>query len=92
LLREITALSKLFKKFTAVSVFKNHEDALVIVKPTVETENVRVTETGLNIHFPLQLMMNVVLVDLFLENHLQCHYVLALHFPGYIDPAELPSP
>lgn len=61
-----------------MSVLEDQEDALIVVEPTVETKNVGVSETGLNLHLSPQLVVNVVLLYLLLEQHLQRHNVFAL--------------
>ena len=61
-----------------MSVLEDQEDAVVIVEPAVEAEDVGVAEAGLDLHLPPQLVLNLVLLDLLLEYYLQCHYVLAL--------------
>ena len=62
-----------------MSIFENQENAFGIVEPTIESKYIWVAKTGLNLHLPLQLVLNFVLLYLLLEYHLQRHYVFALN-------------
>ena len=44
--------------------------AYIVVEVTVETQNVRVAQVGLDLYFPSQLMFYVGVTQLILEEHL----------------------
>lgn len=61
-----------------MSVLEDHEDAVGVVEPAIESQNVWVSETGLNLHLSLKLVVDPVVFYLLLEYHLQCHYEFTL--------------
>lgn len=78
LLSETILLSQLLVKLCLMSILKNQENTISIMKPTIKTQNVRVPETGQYLHLSPQLVMNSVLINLFLEYNLQRHNKFAL--------------
>lgn len=78
LLGEVGGLAEEAVELAAVGVLEDEEDAVGVVEPAVEVEDVGVTKAGLDLHLPPELMLNPVLLDLLLEYHLQRHYELAL--------------
>lgn len=81
-LTEMPFSVKLLVKRTIESIFQNQIDVLRVMKPAIQTKDVRVLQTELNLHLPLQLMMNFVLLHLFLRNKLQCNNIFALQKPN----------
>jgi hypothetical protein len=77
-LGEKAEFSELPIELAAVSIFEDQENALRVVKPTIESEYIWVAKAGLNLHLSPKLVLNFVLFNLLLEYHLQRHYVFAL--------------
>lgn len=77
-LGEVSQFSELSIELAAVSILQNQENSLVVVKPAVKPQHIGVAEAGLDVHFPPQLVLQPVLLDLLFEYHLQRHYILTL--------------
>ena len=65
-------------KLAACSKFKYQENTRFVVKPSEEAKDVRVVEAVLDLDLAPEMSVETVLLELLLENHLQCHYVSAL--------------
>jgi hypothetical protein len=50
----------------------------LIIKVAIEAQNVRMPEMRLNFNLTPQLMLYLGLLQLILEQHFQCHHILAL--------------
>jgi hypothetical protein len=71
---------KHFKKFTAATEKRSGENSIkyLVIEVTIQAQNVRVPEMRLDFNFTPQLMFNLGLLQLVLEQHFECHHILAL--------------
>ncbi len=71
---------KHFKKFTTPTEKQSWEESIkyLVIEVTIQAQNVRVPEMRLDFNFTPQLMFNLGLLQLVLEQHFECHHILAL--------------
>jgi len=72
-------------EFSLGSELQDEVDPTLVVEISKETEDIWVSEMGLNFNFSPQLVLHLSLLQLGLEQHLQGHNVLAGLLPGEVD-------
>ena len=63
-------------QISVLSVLQHHVYALLIVEVTIQSDNVRVSESPLDLQLLFHLGEKVELLEQVLVNHLQCHLLI----------------
>jgi hypothetical protein len=80
------------KQFTARCIFHDKVYIRVVVEISIETDDVRVPQVGLDLDFATNLAFHVVFLDSSLVYDLKSHNKLGTNLPGEIDTAVLAVP
>mmetsp|Transcript_31384 Transcript_31384/g.45953 ORF Transcript_31384/g.45953 Transcript_31384/m.45953 type:complete len:286 (+) Transcript_31384:190-1047(+) len=77
---ETATASEILVHFSKWRILKDEIDSLVIIEVTIHTENILVSEVGLNLNLSSQLMFHTSIQELFLPKNLQSNNILGLPF------------
>lgn len=87
-LREFIRLPQMLIQLPLPREFQNKKDAVLIRKVAVHAQHIRMGEVGLNLHFPLHLLLDFALEELVLVQHFDGADEAPFYGPREVDPPE----